>query len=274
MLYMWAYISFFSMPLIYPYFLQGLLALLALLPVVTIMEPTLIFSRRSVLPRVYVAGAFTLISVLTVRFNTIVHPFTLADNRHYTFYVFRYLIRHPMIRFLVVPIYIICAWAVVQAYSCPAKLFFSEDPGSTYYVQSGKRKAVEDKESADTHRPIKLNRAAEGQGCDVSFVIVWLATSSLQLVTAPLVEPRYFIMPWIMWRMSVPLSCSADPEEREKKEKGLANRVWQLLWKDHDHRLWLETVWFLAINAVTGWIFLHWAFEWEQEPGKVQRFMW
>ena len=47
-----------------------------------------------------------------------------------------------------------------------------------------------------------------------------------------------------------------------------------VFYERHDHRLWLETVWFLAINLATGYIFLYWGFEWPQEPGKVQRFMW
>lgn len=47
-----------------------------------------------------------------------------------------------------------------------------------------------------------------------------------------------------------------------------------VLYERHDHRLWLETMWFLTINLATGYIFLYWGFEWPQEPGKVQRFMW
>lgn len=47
-----------------------------------------------------------------------------------------------------------------------------------------------------------------------------------------------------------------------------------VFYERHDHGLWLETVWFLAINLATGYIFLYWGFEWPQEPGKVQRFMW
>jgi alpha-1,2-glucosyltransferase len=38
--------------------------------------------------------------------------------------------------------------------------------------------------------------------------------------------------------------------------------------------LWGETFWFLLINTVTGYVFLYRGFEWPQEPGKVQRFMW
>jgi alpha-1,2-glucosyltransferase len=36
----------------------------------------------------------------------------------------------------------------------------------------------------------------------------------------------------------------------------------------------LETIWFIVINVVTGYVFLYEGFEWPQEPGKLQRFMW
>jgi alpha-1,2-glucosyltransferase len=52
------------------------------------------------------------------------------------------------------------------------------------------------------------------------------------------------------------------------------SRMKSMLWDEHDKRLWLETVWFLAVNAGTGYVFLRWGFQWKQEPGKVQRFMW
>ena len=38
--------------------------------------------------------------------------------------------------------------------------------------------------------------------------------------------------------------------------------------------LWLETLWFLGINAAVGYMFLYKGFEWESERGMVQRFMW
>jgi alpha-1,2-glucosyltransferase len=42
----------------------------------------------------------------------------------------------------------------------------------------------------------------------------------------------------------------------------------------YDYRVVLETVWFLIINVTTGYIFIHWTFEWPNEPGMAQRFMW
>ena len=40
------------------------------------------------------------------------------------------------------------------------------------------------------------------------------------------------------------------------------------------YALSLETLWFVAVNVATGYIFLYWGFEWPSEPGSVQRFMW
>ncbi len=37
---------------------------------------------------------------------------------------------------------------------------------------------------------------------------------------------------------------------------------------------WLEVVWYLLVNLVTCYAFLYRGFEWPQEPGNVQRFMW
>lgn len=40
------------------------------------------------------------------------HPFLLADNRHYTFYIWRRVFMfHPIAPFLLIPGYIACAWA-------------------------------------------------------------------------------------------------------------------------------------------------------------------
>lgn len=42
-----------------------------------------------------------------VHFNTLVHPYLLADNRHYTFYVWnRFYNRYEFARFAIIPVYI------------------------------------------------------------------------------------------------------------------------------------------------------------------------
>ena len=261
MLYIWPYVLFFSWPLAYPYLLQAAFGLLTLLPFVGHLEGGLMFRRRNAFPRITVlVGAVILTSVI-VHYNTIVHPFTLADNRHYMFYVFRRLMMHPAIKFLATPVYCIGAWAVVQSLGAPASVHLSTNKQKQKANLKAKRTNPIDKAGPPPDRPLRINLAVAGEGAPVSFVAVWFATSALQLVSAPLVEPRYFILPWVMWRLRVP---KAGSDERQQKN-------W---WSGHDHRLWIETVWFLLVNAVTGYIFLYRGFEWAQEAGKIQRFMW
>lgn len=284
MLYLWPYITFFSIPLTYPFLLQGGLALLAMLPVVVLFEPMLVFSRGKIIPRPVVTLIFVAIATAIVRTNTIVHPFTLADNRHYMFYIFRVLFRHPTFKYLATAIYLICSWSVIQTMGAPAKILFTAEDQTMDVDQPGENFG---KDALPASKQlVHLNDASLGEGCTVSYVVVWLATSTLSLVTAPLVEPRYFILPWLMWRLRVPLlhpgalelhpnQVLAQKLERQNTAvKSLTSRLVDLLWIKHDHRLWLESFWLLSINAVTGWIFLKKGFTWPQEPGNAQRFMW
>ncbi|KAJ8941256.1 hypothetical protein NQ314_010454 [Rhamnusium bicolor] len=54
-----------------------------------------------------------LIGVLVVYVNTLVHPYMLADNRHYLFYVWnRFYEKYALFRYCMVPIYVF-AWYVI-----------------------------------------------------------------------------------------------------------------------------------------------------------------
>lgn len=261
MLYIWPFITFFSWPILYPYLLTIPLWLLANTPYLGTLETNVIFKRRQLLPRPWLTILFTLLACTVVHFNTIVHPFTLADNRHYVFYVFRLLLRRPWIKYAVTPIYAATGWACIQALG-------SRPPPA--------KQSKGDEAARAGEQPLKPLDLPNGtRPAKTSFVLVWLATSTLQLVTAPLVEPRYFILPWIFWRLHLPLqrnavlpSASSAKEEEEK----------QLSWKEWagslDPRMVLEIAWLLVVNAATGHVFLAWGFEWPQEVGSVQRFMW
>ena len=225
MLYIWPCIVFFSWPVV--------------LPVVATM-------RLNQLPRIWVALSIITVMLAAVHFNTLVHPFILADNRHYVFYVFRILLRHPFIKYAAVPIYFGCAWLVIAALGEPnLQDTDSEVPRMSNYLGVG------------------------GQSTRTSFVMVWLASTTLSLVTAPLVEPRYFLIPWLMWRLNVPNHTISGKENNYR-----AGALQQVLSVAAANRLWIETCWYLLINAVTCYVFLYRGFEWSQEPGRVQRFMW
>ncbi|KAK6435303.1 glucosyltransferase [Oleoguttula sp. CCFEE 5521] len=248
LLYLWPFFLFFSWPVILPHLFAPPLAILQrFAPQIRRLVP--IKSSISASPRIVVLTGFTALALVMVRYNTTIHPFTLADNRHYVFYVFRLLMRPWWMRYLAAPVYVLSAWSCVQA--------LGEPPVQAQDAAAGKDVAAESTASRTT-----------AQGPNVSFLVIWLATTALNLITAPLVEPRYFILPWLFWRLHVP--TSAAPTKPQSASGALATKAKS----QYDKRLWLETAWFLAVNAVTGYMFLYRGFAWESEKGKVQRFMW
>ena len=266
MLYIWPYFMFFSFPLLYPYLISGLIPH-------DILPRTLRSTKLPQPPRLFLQ-LFAMISmVVVVQLNTTVHPFTLADNRHYIFYVFRLLLRHRLIKFAVVPLYFYCAYATIAAFggSLDVQEGGPPQPGSIRNQQNLRDKASP---LADAH---------PSGGSRISLILLWFCATTLSLVTAPLVEPRYFIIPWLFWRLHIHchrtnlIDMEAE-KRRDVKHQGffslLDGFVHSFLHASYGHRLWLESAWFLLINWATTYIFLNWGFEWPQEPGKVQRFMW
>lgn len=81
-------------------------------------SPVRVLAAISALRRLTVGKALRLVGVvgclgLAVRYGTIAHPYLVADNRHYTFYVWRKLINpRKWARYALVPAYTYAAWAV------------------------------------------------------------------------------------------------------------------------------------------------------------------
>lgn len=266
MLYIWPFFVFFSAPLLYTFALNMLKSSVSLLTkkrALTSSSKTDPQAKRkqqlqnsstyqSYIVSLVSFSALLAVALAVIHYNTIIHPFTLADNRHYMFYVFRYSIRaHPLAKYLLAPIYVFCGWLVFRGLSGTQK------PSSAPIKKSDDQKvSKQEKQENSKDNPTDdeiVSTFLQPDGNTTSFALIWVVSTALSLITAPLVEPRYFIIPWVMWRLHVPLAAEA---------------------KGHDRRLWLETLWFLVINAVTGYVFLFKGFEWPQEPGKVQRFMW
>lgn len=275
LLYLWAFIAFFSFPLLIPSFIS-----LLKLPF-SIKRPTPL--------RILLTGATMCIESLVVlgliHFNTLIHPYTLADNRHYMFYVFRYtILRHPAIKYLLAPIY------MFAFYLCKLTLAGTSSSLRTPAPINKPSPGDHAKKAAGENMLFEIKRETEGE-VSTSYFLIWIFATALSLITAPLVEPRYFILPWLFWRLHVPsLQASSSSSSAHSstqsalrkaaarrsasKTRGLLGMVKDWGYREHDARLWLETLWFLAINAATGYIFLHRGYAWESEPGRVQRFMW
>lgn len=135
--------------------------------------------------------------------NTIVHPYLLADNRHYTFYVWKRVFEyHPENRYILGPLYAFGAYVV-------------------YCTMQRKH--------------------------SFAFVTAFFICCSLSLVPQRLLEMRYFFIPFLLMRVHVP------PRSRAT--------------------LMLELIMYLAINAVTLYLFLERPFYWSDSQA-IQRFMW
>lgn len=144
---------------------------------------------------------------------TITHPFMLADNRHYVFYIWRRtILAAPEYRFYAVPIYFLSGFLVIRA------------------LGNAKHTA--------------------------SFVLSFMIATVGSLILAPLVEFRYFVVAWTIWRLNVVPS------------QGWGYRVLGVDW-----RVWLEMIGFLAVHAGTMWVFLNKTFTWPNHQG-LMRFMW
>jgi alpha-1,2-glucosyltransferase len=182
LLYFTAATGFFSFPLLLP------------------ILPSLRLSLQGVISLLVA----TVAAAAAVKYNTVLHPYLLADNRHYAFYVFRrLLLRFPPYTLLApVPAYIIAGWLQLRALTTVT----------------------------------------------TAWLILYAGATTATLVGAPLVEPRYFIIAWVLWRCHV------------------GERRWVVLWA--------EMAWFVCVNVGTLWMFLGREFEWAHEKGVKQRFMW
>ncbi|KAF1940815.1 hypothetical protein EJ02DRAFT_379113 [Clathrospora elynae] len=240
MLYLWPYIAFFSAPLLAGPLLQPVVPLLPK-RLQTVCKSNLNVSSKIRPPTFLVSTLFIAGGLIAVHLNTIIHPYTLADNRHYVFYVFKILRLYPAIKYLAVPVYCICAWLTIQSLASPS---VGED--------------APERKRDDCPTSIQASR----QPCHISFVTIWLATTALSVITTPLVEPRYFIIPWIMWRLHVPYSPASLSQHRSTDKPS------------YDIRLVLETIWVLTINAAVSYTFLYRTFAWPSEPDNLQRFIW
>lgn len=232
------------------------------------------------------------VALFIVRFNTIIHPFTLADNRHYVFYVFRYsILRAWWVRYALAPVYVVCAWMCWEVLggsevSHPAKErwirspFVTPSPNTPHSGHSGtvKKASVRGSKTAEAG-PISP---------PTSTVLLLLLTTTLSLMTAPLVEPRYFILPWLFWRLQVPATSMlspTSPSQQTSAPGGGPSRLKGNSQSDGSRSsyfpiLFIETAWFLLINAATMYVFVTRPFYWRapdgtlQDEGRVQRFMW
>ncbi|XP_051131361.1 dol-P-Glc:Glc(2)Man(9)GlcNAc(2)-PP-Dol alpha-1,2-glucosyltransferase [Andrographis paniculata] len=142
------------------------------------------------------------IGLFSVKFFSIAHPYLLADNRHYTFYLWRKLINYCWsAKYLMVPLYFYSWFSIISNLAKNQK---------------------------------KL------------WVLAYVFACAATLVPAPLIEFRYFTVPFFF----LVLHCNIT-----------------------DKSLLLLGIMYLSINCFTMFMFLFRPFSWKHQAG-TQRFIW
>ena len=134
---------------------------------------------------------------------TYVHRYVLADNRHYTFYVWSWLFaKHPLLRYVFAPLYLIAGYLVLQTLALRQHFLWC---------------------------------------------IGYVLSVTALLVPTTLLEFRYYIVPYIIFRLNISVASL--------------------------RQLFAEVIVYAIINALTIYIFLHRPFHWSSDLS-LQRFMW
>ena len=149
-----------------------------------------------------VVVGFCAISYFLIWNYTHAHRYLLADNRHYTFYIWaRILNRNEYAKLVLIPAYLYAFWCLDKTTSAKSVLWR----------------------------------------------LVFMICLAVNVVPSMLLELRYFIIPYLIWRLNTPVSSA---------------------W-----RIAIELLFNICINAVTIYVFLERPFLWPGES-KLQRFMW
>lgn len=167
------------------------------------------FNRYSIFKIISTITSFMAIKYVIDNF-TIVHPFLLADNRHYTFYLWKRILSHPYSAILMVPVYHFCSWNIYDG------LTRSKGPCSLGPVS----------------------------------ILAYFVAILLTIVPSPLFEPRYYIVPLVLFRIFT------TPED------------------NHHKRNVVEFMYLETINALFFVVFFNYEFTWESEPAAIQRIIW
>ena len=132
------------------------------------------------------AAAALLLLAAAVQYGTFDHPFTLSDNRHYTFYVWRRVLgRGAGVRLALVPAYALALWLVRHA----------------LLVRPRARSAAEEEEE-EIHMMQTQARKQRATTIPSPLIVLGLALcTAAVLIPARLIEPRYFTVPWMLLQL-------------------------------------------------------------------------
>eukprot|EP00922_Rhytidocystis_sp_ex-Travisia-forbesii_P051301 GHVS01076161.1.p1 GENE.GHVS01076161.1~~GHVS01076161.1.p1 ORF type:complete len:582 (+),score=47.50 GHVS01076161.1:520-2265(+) len=213
--------------------------------------------------------------------RNIVHPFLLADNRHYMFYIWKRLLRHQIARLLVVPLGTgFFLGTVIAHYALPSKAAAAAVPWwrslSSVWETSqhgGGRELASNSNNfvgAVDHASFPTGTIAKHVDCpddvDRGTGLIHAAAlavgSLLCVVPAELLEVRYWTMPALLLLLHLP-----PRQPRVNSDNGHPEDLWITLRTE-----WLCLVTHMCVNVVVFYVFLYCPFATE-EGSELSRFM-
>ncbi len=176
------------------------------------------------------------------------HPFIIADNRHYTFYIWRKLFKvHDYAKYVHIPVYLVCMSALFKSLGT-----FIDHIFTVIWRMAHNSFAAHLIHSFD--------------------FAIWAICTVVALVPTPLMEFRYYIQSFYflcLLTMNSEFLSKAGNEGTKRAEKGSNVRdIWSGI------PIFFNSLFYAIVNAVTIVVFLYFPFEWSWEPGMKQRFMW
>ena len=104
---------------------------------------------------------------------------------------------------------------------------------------------------------------------------IWLACTAITLLPSPLIEFRYFLLPWLFLQFEIkPFGNEliAKGKEKDKYKDKDYNKVTRKSWiTQFISSLYPSILGYIIVNIVTLYIFLYRPFDYQ---GEVSRFMW
>ena len=186
-------------------------------------------------------------ALLAAHHGTVAHPYLLADNRHYTFYVWRRTLgKHWLVKY---------AFAPVGAACC--LLLASE-------LAAGVVGGGEEEDEAEEEQ--QQEQEQEGWLWVLGFALACAAT----LVPAGLIEPRYYTVPAVLALLHAPARLFERRRRSKVEEAGEASSSPSAA--AFDWSALVACLSFSAVNAATLYVFAYRPFTWPD--GSTARFMW
>jgi hypothetical protein len=245
-------------------------------PISTFFSPT---------PTIFFTIAFfSAFAFYSVYFHTTAHPYLLADNRHYTFYIWKnFFMAIPIFKYMMIPFYLASFLLIISRLSASILPINLQNTNANYVrrkervgregelalreVETAPEEETEGKKATGS---VRKRKKAGSNTPDLpappffhtpslhhrhlAFSSLWISSffifTAITLVPSPLLEFRYFIIPFSIFSIQTLKSQLSSPS------------------------LLLQLSLNIVINAATLYLFLFRPFQWENPQEPVARFIW